>query len=164
MAGPAQAAVPAPSRPPLAMALPRPSMNKPAPTAPAASAPEVGVAAIGAPPIAPLDMRGIEPEAPKLPQPAQPVVVSDYKGPELLSRVEPVYSAFARNSRLQGSVKISATIGADGVPRNLSVVGGNATLAEMGLEAVRQWRYKPATLNGQPVESQTNISFNFQLR
>jgi protein TonB len=82
----------------------------------------------------------------------------------LLTRVEPAYTAFARDARLQGTVQISASIGTDGVPRSLTRVSGNAVLANMAMDAVRRWRYQPAQLNGQPVEAQTVISFTFQLR
>ena len=91
-------------------------------------------------------------------------MVTTYQQPELVSRAEPVYSRYARDARLQGTVQISATIGADGVPRSLALVSGISGLAEMAFEAVRQWRYQPALLNGQPIESHTVITFNFQLR
>jgi protein TonB len=87
-----------------------------------------------------------------------------YEPPDLVMRVEPVYSRFAREARLQGTVQVSATIGLDGVPRSLSPVSGNARLAEMAIQAVRQWRYKPAQLNGQPIEAQTIINMTFQLQ
>jgi protein TonB len=94
----------------------------------------------------------------------QPPSGTTYLQPELMRRVEPVYSGFARDARLRGSVQISATVGTDGVPRSLARVSGNSALAEMAIDAVRRWRYQPAQLNGQPVEAQTVITFNFQLR
>jgi protein TonB len=94
----------------------------------------------------------------------QPPSGTTYLQPELMRRVEPVYSGFARDARLRGNVQISATIGTDGVPRSLARVSGNSALAEMAIDAVRRWRYQPAQLNGQPVEAQTVITFNFQLR
>jgi protein TonB len=96
-------------------------------------------------------------------EPARPAGTR-YEPPELIMRIEPTYSRLAREARLQGTVQISATIGADGMPRSLSRVSGNAGLADMAIQALRQWRYKPALLNGQPVESQTIINMTFQLQ
>jgi protein TonB len=94
----------------------------------------------------------------------QPPSGTTYQQPELIRRVEPVYSNFARDARLQGSVQITATIGTDGVPRSLESISGNSALADMAIDAVRKWRYQPAQLNGQTIEAQTVITFNFQLR
>jgi protein TonB len=105
-----------------------------------------------------------EARLPELPQPVRPETGTTYQQPNLISRVEPVYSRFARDARLQGTVQISAAIGTDGVPRSLARVSGNSALADMAIEAVRKWRYQPALLNGQPTEAHTAITFNFQLR
>jgi protein TonB len=70
----------------------------------------------------------------------------------------------ARQSRLQGTVRVNATIGVDGVPYSLVCVGGNSVLCQMAFQAIAKWRFQPATSNGQPVTAQTLISFNFQLR
>ena len=146
----------------LAMALPRPRAAAPAP--PAAALPPPSAAIPVAPPIALLDPQGLETPLPEAPQPVQPPSGTTFLQPELMRRVEPVYSGFARDARLRGSVQISATVGTDGVPRSLARVSGNSALAEMAIDAVRRWRYQPAQLNGQPVEAQTVITFNFQLR
>lgn len=151
-----------PNRQQLAMALPRPRMTSPAP--PAVAAPEPVAAAIVPPPVVSMDLQPLDARPPEAPQPARPPAVSSYQQPQLLSRVEPVYSRYALLARLQGTVQISATIGADGVPRSLTRVSGQPVLADMAFEAVRQWRYQPASLNGQPVEAQTSFSFTFQLR
>ena len=151
-----------PNRQQLAMAMPRPRMTGPTPPAVAASEPVA--AAIVPPPVVSMDLQPFGARLPEPPQLARPQASSGYQQPQLLSRVEPVYSRYARVARLQGTVQISATIGADGVPRSLARVTGNSVLAEMAFEAVRQWRYQPASLNGQPVEAQTSISFSFQLR
>jgi TonB family protein len=70
----------------------------------------------------------------------------------LVHRVEPVYPLQARNQHIQGKVTLSATIAADGAVSKVSVVGGSPVLAEAAKTAVRQWRYRPATLNGTPIE------------
>jgi len=101
---------------------------------------------------------------PEMPQPVRPPTRTVYQQPNLIMRVEPVYSRYARDARLQGTVQISAAIGADGIPRTLTRVTGSVALADMAIEAVRQWRYHPALLNGQPAEAHVVINFNFQLR
>ena len=173
---PISRAVPAPPEPPvqrppvvarenrqrLAMALPRPRTVTPEP--PAAALPPPDAAVPVAPPIALLDPQTLETSLPELPQPVQPPSGTTYQQPELIRRVEPVYSSFARDARLQGSVQITATIGTDGVPRSLESISGNSALADMAIDAVRRWRYQPAQLNGQTIEAQTVITFNFQLR
>ena len=146
----------------LAMALPRPRIARP--KAPPAALPEPATAEIVQPPVALMDPPPIEARLPELPQPVRPQTGTTYQQPKLISRVEPVYSRFARDARLQGTVQISAAIGTDGVPRSLARVSGNSGLADMAIEAVRQWRYQPALLNGQPTETHTIITFNFQLR
>lgn len=149
------------SRKPLTMRLPRPRKAKPAPLA--AVRPEPPIPATLAPPMAFVDPQVATPNLPELPQPPRPQATR-YQPPELLVRVEPVYSRFVREARLQGTVQVRAMIGRDGVPHSLSAVSGNARLAEMAFEAVRRWRYKPAMLNGQPIETQTIIAITFQLQ
>ncbi len=147
----------------LAMASPRPSTTSPTPP-PAAALPETAPAVIAAPPVALMDTPPSEARLAELVQPVRPPTVTTYRQPELTTRVEPVYSRFAREARLQGTVQISATIGLDGVPRSLARVSGNAALAEMAMNAMRRWIYQPAVLNGQPTDSHVVINFSFQLR
>ena len=75
----------------------------------------------------------------------------------LVHRVEPVYPIQARNQHIQGKVTLSATIGADGAVSKVSVVGGSPVLAEAARTAVLKWRYRPAALNGSPIEVQKEI-------
>jgi periplasmic protein TonB len=82
----------------------------------------------------------------------------------MISQVEPVYSALARQQGLQGTVKVNVTIGADGVPRSWVCVDGNTTLCRMATDVIAKWRYQPATSNGLPVVAQMVVSFSFQLR
>ena len=83
--------------------------------------------------------------------------------PSLIHKVDPTYPLQARTQRLSGKVTLAATIGADGSIRELSVLSGSSVLAAAAQAAVRQWRYHPATLNGNPVEVQKQITFVFQL-
>ena len=146
----------------LAMALPRPRRATPRP--PLAALPPPAAGELVAPPIALMEPQPIETRMPEMPQPVRPPTRTVYQQPNLIMRVEPVYSRYARDARLQGTVQISAAIGADGIPRTLTRVTGSVALADMAIEAVRQWRYHPALLNGQPAEAHVVINFNFQLR
>ena len=81
----------------------------------------------------------------------------------LIRRVDPVYPAQAREKRLAGPVTVEATIGENGSVRTVKVVSGTALLADSAADAVRQWRYKPATLNGKAIEAQKQITVVFKL-
>ncbi|MFY9561270.1 MAG: TonB family protein [Terriglobales bacterium] len=81
----------------------------------------------------------------------------------LIKRVQPRYPQNALAMRIQGAVQMEATINKEGNVVNLKVVSGDAVLARSATDAVRQWRYKPYYLNGEPVEIQTQITVNFKL-
>ncbi len=81
----------------------------------------------------------------------------------LIHQVKPTYPPLARQARIQGMVVLQAVIGKDGSIQNLKVVSGHPMLAPAALEAVKQWRYKPYYLNGEPVEVDTTINVNFTL-
>jgi protein TonB len=81
----------------------------------------------------------------------------------LIHEVRPQYPPLARQARIQGSVVLQAVIGKDGTIQNLRVVSGHPMLTSAALEAVKQWRYKPYFLNGEPVEVDTQITVNFTL-
>jgi protein TonB len=81
----------------------------------------------------------------------------------LVHQVKPVYPPLARQARIQGAVLLQAIIGKDGSIENLRLVSGHPMLAPAAIEAVRQWRFKPYTLNREPVEVQTEITVNFVL-
>jgi protein TonB len=81
----------------------------------------------------------------------------------LLHRVQPLYPPLARQARIQGTVVLRAMIGKDGRIEDLQVVSGHPLLAPAAIEAVRQWRYRPYALNGEPVQVETEITVNFVL-
>ena len=58
---------------------------------------------------------------------------------------------------------LAAVIGKDGSIQNLHVLSGHPLLTQAALEAVKQWRYKPYILNGEPVEVDTQVTVNFTL-
>ncbi len=80
----------------------------------------------------------------------------------LIKRVDPKYPQAALAVHAHGAVQIEATINKDGNVTNLKVLSGHPVLAHAALEAVRQWRYKPYYLDGEPIEIQTQITVNFK--
>jgi periplasmic protein TonB len=81
----------------------------------------------------------------------------------LIHQVKPTYPPLARQARIQGSVVLQAVIAKDGSIQNLRLVSGHPMLAPAAIDAVKQWRYKPYFLNGEPVEVETQITVNFTL-
>jgi len=81
----------------------------------------------------------------------------------LIHKVLPQYPPLARQARIQGVVVLEALIGKDGSIQNLHVVSGHPMLTNAALEAVKEWKYKPYYLNGEPVEVETTINVNFTL-
>jgi protein TonB len=81
----------------------------------------------------------------------------------LIHQVKPNYPPLARQARIQGSVVLQAVIAKDGSIQGLRLVSGHPMLAPAAIEAVKQWRYKPYFLNGEPVEVETQITVNFTL-
>lgn len=81
----------------------------------------------------------------------------------LIHKEEPVYPTLARAARVQGDVVLSAVIDVNGQITNLQLVSGHPMLVPNAIAAVRQWRYKPYLLNGQPVEVETTITVIFSL-
>jgi TonB family protein len=81
----------------------------------------------------------------------------------ILKRVQPVYPPQALTTRIEGSVMLQATISRGGDITNVKAISGPSVLSRAAMAAVRQWRYKPYFLNGEPVEIQTQIAVNFRL-
>jgi len=81
----------------------------------------------------------------------------------LIHRVEPTYPTLAKAARVQGEVVLSAVISTAGDIQNLQLVSGHPMLVPEAIAAVKQWRYKPYLLNGQPVEVETTITVIFSL-
>ena len=80
-----------------------------------------------------------------------------------ISQPKPLYPQMARMARVQGAVVLQAVISKSGAIENLRVVSGHPMLQQSALDAVRQWRYRPYLLNGEPVEVETQITVNFNL-
>ena len=106
------------------------------------------------------------PEAPGIvpPESESSIRKSALQAAVLVQRVSPVYPSTALQSQLQGQVLVNATIGKDGIPRNLTVIRGDQRLIAAALAAIGQWRYRPATLAGEPIETQIQITVDFHLK
>jgi TonB family protein len=81
----------------------------------------------------------------------------------LADRVEPEYPDAARRAHIQGSVTLETLIGANGRVQQVTPVGGNPQLADAAVNAVRQWRYKPFTVDGHKVPIRTQVTVTFML-
>jgi protein TonB len=92
------------------------------------------------------------------PSPIAPVRVGGgVQSAKLIFGPKPTYPPLARAARVQGTVKIQALIARDGSIGNLQVLSGPPLLIAATMEAVKQWRYQPTLLNGEPVEVVTEI-------
>ena len=81
----------------------------------------------------------------------------------LIHQVMPQYPQIAKTAHISGTVILHAIIGKDGTVQNLTYESGPPLLMRAAMDAVRQWRYRPTMLNGDPVEVDTTISVVFTL-
>ncbi|HUV71201.1 MAG TPA: TonB family protein [Terracidiphilus sp.] len=82
----------------------------------------------------------------------------------LIRKTMPVYPPIAKASGTQGTVVLQATIAGDGSTENLRVVSGPAILQRAAMDAVKEWRYRPYLLSGEPVEVETTVNVVFKLQ
>ena len=81
----------------------------------------------------------------------------------LIHDVAPQYPPEAGRARIEGTVVLMAVIGTDGSVKDVRVENGLPILAQAAIDAVRQWRYKPYMIDGEPVEVDSRITINFNL-
>jgi periplasmic protein TonB len=81
----------------------------------------------------------------------------------LTHRVEPCYPPLAKQLRRSGQVRLRAVISTDGAVESLQLIDGDPLFIQCAMDAVRQWRYRPTTLNGSPVEVETVITVVYTL-
>ncbi|HUN61073.1 MAG TPA: energy transducer TonB [Candidatus Sulfotelmatobacter sp.] len=81
----------------------------------------------------------------------------------LVRRIEPVYPPLAMQLRREGRVELHAIIATDGTIQSLEVESGEALFIQSALAAVREWRYQPTILDGQPIEVDTHITVIYSL-
>jgi periplasmic protein TonB len=99
-----------------------------------------------------------KPTVPKLIRVSQGVTLG-----RLVYRVQPVYPEIARIAHVQGTVQLQAIIARNGSVQDLQAMSGNPMLIPAAIEAVKQWRFKPYLLNGQPVKVETEVRVVFAL-
>jgi TonB family protein len=101
------------------------------------------------------------------PQPSPVSVGGRVENARLLRQRQPVYPPELLQQGVEGTVRIRTTISRDGAPVNPHVLNSDeidSRFAEAALTAVRQWRYQPTKLNGDPVETETTIDVTFELQ
>ncbi|MHB8541766.1 MAG: energy transducer TonB [Candidatus Acidiferrales bacterium] len=81
----------------------------------------------------------------------------------VIHTVQPIYPAIAKTAHIQGTVLLHALIAKNGSVKHLTFVSGPPLLMRSAMDAVKQWRYKPTLLNGNPVEVDTTITVIFTL-
>jgi protein TonB len=82
---------------------------------------------------------------------------------KMLRQIQPMYPQIAKTAHVQGTVILHAIISKDGTVQELQYISGPALLLRSAMDAVRQWKYQPTLLNGEPVEVDTTISVVFTL-
>jgi len=108
-------------------------------------------------------------EGPMPPVPAEPkkekprLVHTQISPAMLIHRVEPVYPILPKQLGRSGRVELRAVIATDGTIQSLQIVSGDPLFYQSAMDAVRQWRYRPTVLNGEPVEIDTFISVIYNI-
>lgn len=96
-------------------------------------------------------------------EPVAPVPIGgDVKPAKLLKSVPPVYPDMARNQRISGDVRIDALVDADGNVSTMKVLSGSPLLHLAALNALKQWKYQPAELDGKPTPMHLTVTIQFR--
>jgi periplasmic protein TonB len=101
-----------------------------------------------------------QPAAPTAPVP----VGGDVKPARMISSVPPTYPMLARTQHVSGDVRIDALIDANGRVSTMKVVSGPTLLHQAAMDALRQWKYQPAALDGKPVAMHLTVTLQFRLQ
>jgi protein TonB len=138
----------------------RPALSSDLPDAPAVGGagpaiPRVNLNSVGATPSAPIAAPAPPPAA------AAPKSGGKIQQAVLIFKKDPEYPKLARQTGARGTVRLSATVGKDGHVKAVRVISGHPMLQAAAVDAVKQWVYRPTLLNGQPVETDTEIVLNF---
>jgi periplasmic protein TonB len=106
----------------------------------------------------------LPPPPPAPPAPVAPIRVGGaIRAPQKIRDVAPRYPAIAQASKVQGVVILEAVIGEDGTVRDVRVLRGQPLLDDAAADAVRQWRFTPTLLNGQPIPVVMTVTVSFRL-
>ena len=111
---------------------------------------------------------GIPAPAPPPPPPVQkkePIRVGgNVQASKLVNRVEPVYPELAKRARVQGTVVLQVLVDEQGSVADIKVISGHQLLRDAASGAVRQWKYSPTLLNGEPVKVIATVTVLFVLK
>jgi len=91
------------------------------------------------------------------------MVAGNVQAAALLYSVVPVYPALAKQTGVEGLVRLSVVIGRDGMVNDVRLLSGQPLLVQAAMDSVRQRTYKPTLLNGEPVEVETTVDVNFKI-
>jgi len=103
------------------------------------------------------------PPPPPAAAPARIKVGGAVQAASLVKQVTPDYPSIAKTAHVSGTVTLHAIISKDGSIESLQFVSGPALLMASAMSAVKEWKYKPTMLNGQPVEVDTTVQVVFSL-
>ena len=103
------------------------------------------------------------PPSPKIPRVGPTRVASTVQASRLILKVDPVYPQLARIAHVEGTVIAEARITASGTIDSLRIISGNPLFLQSVIDAVKQWRYQPTLLSGEPIDVITTITVNFKL-
>lgn len=103
---------------------------------------------------------GKQPVAPEAPLP----IGGDVKSAQLISKVSAVYPTMAKNQHISGDVRVDALIDANGRVTTMKVISGPTLLHQSAMDALRQWKYQPATLDGKAVPMHLTVTLQFRLQ
>jgi protein TonB len=97
--------------------------------------------------------------------PAAPLAVGgDVKPARLVSSVPPIYPSLAKTQHVSGDVRLDALIDANGRVSSMKVVSGPTLLHQAAMDALRQWKYQPANLDGKAVPMRLTVTIQFRLQ
>jgi len=115
-------------------------------------------------PVQTLDAASAVPTPPQTPPPADLKLSKDINAPSALKLEEARYSDYARRHKISGVCMLKLTVDTNGLPQDIHVVQNlDPSLDWNAYEAVSQYRFKPATKDGEPVPVQITIQVNFRL-
>jgi TonB family protein len=90
-------------------------------------------------------------------------VTPDFAQGLILTKIAPVYPALAKQTRIQGAVILQVQISKSGDVEKVELFSGHPMLASAAIDAVKQWKYKPYLMNGEPIDFETKVTVNFTL-
>ena len=164
---PAQAELqPTPKKPALGQVrLAAPTLNRNGQPQPANDA-EAGIS-LGNSDSAPSDSlgSGLAANANQPAKPAEPLPIGgDVKAAKLLSSISPIYPSLAKSQHVAGDVKVDALIDANGRVTTMKIVSGPTLLHQAAMDALHQWKYQAATLDGKAVPMHLTVTLQFRLQ